>query len=182
MFTSGAPQMRQSDGNKTAKRLSAIWRVQRRPVREAIEGPATAALTWLARILSPVLLKTASVLPAGNLSWAGDSSIACLHSSITAAGSARQRCGRLAVPRLPFSRPLRAAALSRTRTPNDSPAGSILRSAPAAEERSAEDNAQKTSGAANGSLFRRRNRRSGIQGIAGTTLDRGSSLTRYTSE
>jgi len=25
MLTSGAPQMRQSEGNKTAKRLSAIW-------------------------------------------------------------------------------------------------------------------------------------------------------------
>jgi hypothetical protein len=31
---------------------------------EAIEGLATAALAWLARILSSLLLKTASVLPA----------------------------------------------------------------------------------------------------------------------
>ena len=30
---------------------------------EAIEGPATAALAWLARILFPLLLKTASVFP-----------------------------------------------------------------------------------------------------------------------
>ena len=30
---------------------------------EAIEGPATAALAWLDRILSPLLLKTASVFP-----------------------------------------------------------------------------------------------------------------------
>jgi hypothetical protein len=79
--------MRQSEGNRTAKRLSAIWPVQPRstqlrpiPTRlvwvrlvwiwlvpEAIEGPATPALAWLARILSSLLLKTASVLPAGFL-------------------------------------------------------------------------------------------------------------------
>jgi hypothetical protein len=68
--------MRQSEGNKTAKRLSAICVVHPRspeprlkdisPAREAIEGLATAALAWLARILSPLLLKTASVLPARN--------------------------------------------------------------------------------------------------------------------
>lgn len=64
--------MRQSEGNKTAKRLSAIWLVQPGLVQprvpllaEAIEGPATPALAWLARILSSLLLKTASVLPAG---------------------------------------------------------------------------------------------------------------------
>jgi hypothetical protein len=59
--------MRQSEGNNTAKRLSAICPVQLRLVAEAIEGLVTAALAWLARILSPVLLKTASVLPAGIL-------------------------------------------------------------------------------------------------------------------
>jgi len=74
--------MRQSEGNRTAKRLSAIWPVQPRStqlrptatrlvwiwlVPEAIEGPATPALAWLARILSSLLLKTASVLPAGFL-------------------------------------------------------------------------------------------------------------------
>jgi hypothetical protein len=100
MLTRGVPQIRQSEGNRTAKRLSAIWPVQLRstqlrstqprstptpPVREAIEGLATGALAWLARILSPLLLKTASVLPAENISWAGDSAIACLYSSITAA-------------------------------------------------------------------------------------------------
>jgi len=71
--------MRQSEGNRTAKRLSAICPGQFRPdfawsdfvrpdsvrsVREAIEGRATAALAWLARILSSLLLKTASVWPA----------------------------------------------------------------------------------------------------------------------
>jgi len=92
ILTRGVPQMRQSEGNKTAKRLSAIWPVQSRlpqlrptwtslwtslwislftlplwiwPLLEATVGPATAALAWLARILSPVLLKTASVTPAG---------------------------------------------------------------------------------------------------------------------
>ena len=71
--------MRQSEGNKTAKRLSAIWPPQPRltctwPVREATGGLATAALAWLARYLSSLLLKTASVLPAENF-WAGDSAI-----------------------------------------------------------------------------------------------------------
>lgn len=86
MLTSGIPQMRQSEGNRTAKRLAATRRVkpdsaqirsnllrsnQLRSNRnllvpEAIEGPATAALAWLARVLSPLLLKTASVWPAGN--------------------------------------------------------------------------------------------------------------------
>jgi len=61
--------MRQSEGNKTVKRLSAIAPDQMRftlseSVSEAIEGPATPALAWLARILSSLLLKTASVLPA----------------------------------------------------------------------------------------------------------------------
>lgn len=65
--------MGQSEGNRTAKRLSAIWPVQLEATRtrlvwigllpEAIEGPATAALAWLARVLSPLLLKTASVFP-----------------------------------------------------------------------------------------------------------------------
>jgi len=87
MRISGVPQMRQSEGNKTAKRLSATRLVQTRSIQlrpmrtsplwiglvaEAIEGPATAALAWLARILSPLLLKTASVMPAGlKLRWAG---------------------------------------------------------------------------------------------------------------
>src|ERR1017187_5620453 len=107
IFTSGVPQMRQSEGNRTAKRLSVIWPAQpqlivARSLPEAIEGLATAALAWLARILSPLLLKTASVLPAENLTWAGDSAIACLPSSITAAGSARQRCGQLVALPLPL--------------------------------------------------------------------------------
>jgi hypothetical protein len=77
ILTKGTPQMRQSEGNRTAKRLSAIWPVQLRSIgtrrfwtrvlSEAIEGPATPALAWLARILSSLLLKTASVLPAGML-------------------------------------------------------------------------------------------------------------------
>jgi hypothetical protein len=33
---------------------------------EAIELPATGALAWIARIRSPLLLKTASVMPARN--------------------------------------------------------------------------------------------------------------------
>jgi hypothetical protein len=107
MFIRGAAQMRQSEGNKTAKRLLAIWAAQSlasgtRSVREAIEGLATAALAWLARILSSLLLKTASVLPAETFG-AGDFAIACLSSSITAAGSARQRYVWTAAPGLPPS-------------------------------------------------------------------------------
>lgn len=70
MLTKGVPQMRQSEGNKTVKRLSAMRPVQRRTpsVQEAIERLATIALAWLARILSSLLLKTASVCPQV---WAG---------------------------------------------------------------------------------------------------------------
>src|SRR5277367_4347275 len=73
IFTNGAPQMRQSEGNKTAKRLSAIWEEafansevsnHGGTIGEAIEGPATAALASAARIRSPLLLKTASLMPA----------------------------------------------------------------------------------------------------------------------
>jgi hypothetical protein len=82
----GSPQTRQSDGNKTAKRLSAIWEVQLRSAQlrsvcvwlaaEAIEGLVPAPLAWLARILSSLLLKTASVWPANNLARAIDPAIA----------------------------------------------------------------------------------------------------------
>jgi hypothetical protein len=66
--------MRQSEGNKTVKRFSAICPTQMgtrdaERVLEAIGGLATVALAWLARILSSLLLKTASVLPAEN--WSG---------------------------------------------------------------------------------------------------------------
>src|SRR5208282_4833241 len=95
--TKGLPQIRQSEGKRTEKRLSAIWTETRpqksrsnqdrpkqdrpkqdrpkqdRPKQDrsipdrvpskAIEGPATAALAWIARIRSPLLLKTASVMP-----------------------------------------------------------------------------------------------------------------------
>ncbi len=44
-------------------RLISIWPLWVRVPPEAIGGPATAALAWLARILSPLLLKTASVMP-----------------------------------------------------------------------------------------------------------------------
>ncbi len=62
--------MRQSEGNRTEKTLSAARRNQTRPaetaagdgLQETILGPATAALLWLARIRSSLLLKTASLL------------------------------------------------------------------------------------------------------------------------
>lgn len=57
--------MRQSEGNRTEKRLSAARVAQIRPMgglRETILGPATAVLPWLARVRSSssLLLKTAS--------------------------------------------------------------------------------------------------------------------------
>ena len=63
--------MRQSAGNKVAKRLSASS-----PARETIEGPVATLLTCVARVRSPLLLKTASrrlevafgLLPDGSLS------------------------------------------------------------------------------------------------------------------
>src|ERR1700730_16151960 len=58
MVSRGVPQMRQSEGNNTAKRLSAA----RPPQRKTIERPAT-ALAWVARVRSPLLLKTASPVP-----------------------------------------------------------------------------------------------------------------------
>jgi hypothetical protein len=58
IVTSGVPPMRQSEGNNTAKRLSAA----QPPQRETIERPAT-ALAWVARVRSPLLLKTASRVP-----------------------------------------------------------------------------------------------------------------------
>jgi hypothetical protein len=96
--------MRQSEGNKTAKRPSAIWLVGLANrevskhevtshgglVREAIEGPATAALAWAARIRSPLLLKTASLMPARDPCRAGETFLA-LAKSIAAWGQARQR-------------------------------------------------------------------------------------------
>src|SRR5580700_623846 len=112
IFTNAVPQTRQSEGNKTANRLSAIcavhpWPLRTRltdisPAREAIEGLATAALAWLARILSQLLLKTASVLPAKN-PFGGPLCDCLLTSSIAATGLARQRYDRIAVPGLASS-------------------------------------------------------------------------------
>src|SRR5580658_4533063 len=76
ILTSGVSQMRQLEGNNTAKQPSATTRAQAaRPTlpaaREAIGGLTIAAWVWLARILSSLLLKTASVLPAPNRSGCG---------------------------------------------------------------------------------------------------------------
>src|SRR5258706_11043227 len=95
--------------------------------------------------------------------------------------SAKQRSGRGAGPAPAFFLSLPAAALSQERTAIDSPAGSIPRNAPAEAGTSAEDNVRRRSGASSESPCRCRNRRSGIQGIAGTKPDRESSSPRYTS-
>lgn len=57
MRRSGSPQMRQSEGNRTAKRLSAA-RLAQEGRDETPEAWCT--LDWLARIRSSLLLKTAS--------------------------------------------------------------------------------------------------------------------------
>ncbi len=77
IFGRGSPQRRQSEGHRTEKRLSAAWRIQLGsaptsstltcPISDevfcnTIGGPDTAALAWLARIRSSLLLKTASSL------------------------------------------------------------------------------------------------------------------------
>ena len=62
MFRSGSPQMRQSAGNKVAKRLSA-----RRVVREAIEARLATEAVRVARVRSPILLKTTSSRPESTL-------------------------------------------------------------------------------------------------------------------
>ena len=127
--------MRQSEGNRTAKRLSAICPTQLESdfvrsgfvssdlvpsglvlsLREAIEGRATAALAWLARILSSILLKTASVLPAeivnGRATLRLPAAIEYNGGWLREAMSVRQRGGRNAAPMLPFSSRPPAAAL-----------------------------------------------------------------------
>jgi hypothetical protein len=53
--------MRQSAGNRTAKRLSAARLAQEEVLRGTTDSPAPATLPWLARIWSSLLLKTASL-------------------------------------------------------------------------------------------------------------------------
>jgi hypothetical protein len=70
--------MRQSAGNKVAKRLSASS-----PARETIEGPVATLLTCVARVRSPLLLKTASrrlevafgLLPDGPFQYSGATNV-----------------------------------------------------------------------------------------------------------
>ena len=56
----GAAQIRQSAGNRTAKRLSAARLAQVEVLRGTTDSPAPATLLCLARIRSSILLKTAS--------------------------------------------------------------------------------------------------------------------------
>src|SRR4030081_1672543 len=65
MLVSDTPQMRQSEGNSTVKRLSAAWVAQARGLCKTIEVPASGTDSRLARILSSLLLKTASIAPHG---------------------------------------------------------------------------------------------------------------------
>jgi len=61
MLVRDAPQMRQSEGNSTAKRLAAAWLAQARGLCKTIEAPTSGTESRLARILSSLLLKTASL-------------------------------------------------------------------------------------------------------------------------
>src|SRR3981081_41939 len=63
MLVSDTPQMRQSEGNSTVKRLSAAWVAQARGLCKTIEVPASGPDSRLARILSSLLLKTAPIAP-----------------------------------------------------------------------------------------------------------------------
>src|SRR4030088_3592491 len=65
MLVSDAPQMRQSEGNSTAKRLAAAWLGQARGLCKTIKAPTSGTESPLARILSSLLLKTASIAPHG---------------------------------------------------------------------------------------------------------------------
>jgi hypothetical protein len=62
MFRRAWPQMRQSAGNSVAKRLSARWLA-----REAIEERLATEAARVARVRSPVLLKTSSSRPESTL-------------------------------------------------------------------------------------------------------------------
>lgn len=53
--------MRQSAGNRTAKRPLAARLAQAEVLRGTTDSPAPATLPWLARIRSSLLLKTASL-------------------------------------------------------------------------------------------------------------------------
>lgn len=81
--------MRQSEGKKTEKRLSAAPRTQVRAIldeesRVTIVGPAAAMAAPPARIRSSILLKTASSSPRGHRNTAD--SLLCYFSSIAVTG------------------------------------------------------------------------------------------------
>src|ERR1700704_343813 len=65
IFLSDTPQIRQSEGNRTAKRLAAAWVAQVRGLCKTIGATAAGTVAWPARVLSSLLLKTASLAPHG---------------------------------------------------------------------------------------------------------------------
>jgi hypothetical protein len=146
---------------------------------EAIELPATGALAWIARIRSPLLLKTASVTPARNRTLCAVLPAA----SITASASAKQRAeyfrNHLRKPGAWETLPTAAPALGRT--PAGSLGGNILRSAQDAEGKPEGCSVPSTCGGANGSRFRCRSRHSDIQNSVRTRAGRRSFLSHDTS-
>jgi hypothetical protein len=71
ILISASPQMRQSEGNSTVKRLPAKRPAQECLRAEAIEFPDASPMIWLARIESSLLLKTASFVLARRNPQAG---------------------------------------------------------------------------------------------------------------
>jgi hypothetical protein len=182
MLVRALPQRRQSEGKKTEKKLSAITRAQPRcssnqPVLKAIGGLATAALAWLARILSSLLLKTASVLPRED---SAGRSCNCCH-QYNGRTWARQRCDPALRSRLDLSSSLPPTVHSPARIPDDNPAGSIPRSAPGAKGKSATKTVRKRCGGAIGKQSHCRNRRNEIGYSLESTTRQGSFQSHYTS-
>ncbi len=108
--------MRQSEGNRTVKRLSATRLAQELLSEETfcgtIECLATAMVAWPARIRSPVLLKTASLIPRTRLHPRPISlnALPCYFCSIATNNAARQRCGSMEPAALPETCPAPSSA------------------------------------------------------------------------
>src|SRR5262249_36113527 len=83
----GELQIRQSPGNNTVNRLSVNW-----PAQKATEVPCPADFAWAARIRFPLLLKTASLMPADSPDHRRATRVSST-SSIAVLRFARQRYG-----------------------------------------------------------------------------------------
>src|SRR4051794_13256347 len=94
MFNRGKPQRRQSEGNRTEKRLSAariaqVWTAWEDISCEAVDTLFASTAAPPARIRSSLLLKTASSPPRKRMRAAAD--VLCYQCSISARDLSRQR-------------------------------------------------------------------------------------------